>query len=187
MKLPTDPECVALVRALKPFLTDKGQNACDDVLGALNLLGVFDALGGAVRTSRGRTGDRPLAFLSNLANMDIDPKIIAKAVDTVMSVPRGPIEPERNAYGPMSQAPSTPPMPGMPGMPGMAGGVQQAPRPEDLSKMLQGVMARAAQDPSFAAMLSSIAEEGMRGNVLPKLMEILGPDMMQGGERHDRS
>ncbi|OPZ61632.1 MAG: hypothetical protein BWY85_02348 [Firmicutes bacterium ADurb.Bin506] len=184
MRLPSDPECVALVRALKPFLTDKGQHACDDVLGALNLLGVFDALGGAVRSSRGRPGDRPLAFLSNLAYMDLDPKIIAKAVDTVMSVPRGPIDPEHSAYGPTSQASSMPPMSQMPGM---SNSGQQGPKPEDISRMLQGVMARAAQDPSFAAMLSSMAEEGMRGNTLPKLMEMLGPDLMQGGERHDRS
>ncbi len=175
MRLPTDPECVALIRALKPFLTDKGQNACDDVMGALNLLGVFDALGGAVRTNRARSSDRPLAFLSSLAYMDLDPKIIAKAVDAVMSVPRGPIEPDPSAWGPMPPTPS------------MQGNAQQGPKPEDISAMMQSVMARAAQDPSFAAMLNSIAQEGMRGNMIPKLMELLGPELMQGGQNHDRS
>ena len=40
--------------------------------------------------------------------------------------------------------------------------------------MLQSVMARASSDPSFAELLGSLAEEGMRSNMLPKLIETLG-------------
>ena len=43
--------------------------------------------------------------------------------------------------------------------------------------MLQSVMARASSDPSFAALLGSLAEEGMRSNMLPKLIETLGAEI----------
>ena len=191
MRLPTDPESVALIKALRPFLSEKGQSACDDLLGAVNLMSIFESLGEVVRGQRGRSGERPLAFLSNLAHMEIDPKIIAKAVDTMLNVPRGPIEPEPNTFAgiqatPMPSpppagsnsdaAPQIPPAPMPPGF-----------KPEDIARMVQGLMARAAQDPAFAAMIGSIAQDGIRGNMLQKLMEMLGPDFMQGGSNDDRS
>ena len=73
-------------------------------------------------------------------------------------------------------APQIPPAPMPPGF-----------KPEDIARMVQGLMARAAQDPAFAAMIGSIAQDGIRGNMLPKLMEMLGPDFMQGGSNDDRS
>lgn len=159
--MPTDSESVALIRALRPFLSDRGQSAADDLLGSVNLVSVFDSLGDVVRKRRG-TGlhDRPLAFLSGLANLDLDPKIVAKAVESMMDM----------------EKPKTPREPQVPHEP-------QAPRPEDITKMLQTVMARASSDPSFASLLGSLAEEGMRSNMLPKLMETLGPGLAPPGDR----
>jgi len=53
----------------------------------------------------------------------------------------------------------------------------QGPRSEEITKMLQSVMARASSDPSFASLLGSLAEEGMRSNMLPKLIETLGAEI----------
>ena len=100
--------------------------------------------------------DRPLAFLSGMANLDLDPKIVAKAVENIMDMEKSPAAPQ----------PERPKAPREP----------QGPRPEDITKMLQSVMARASSDPSFAALLGSLAEEGMRSNMLPKLIETLGAE-----------
>lgn len=158
MRLPTDSESVALVRALRPFLSERGQSAADDLLGSVNLISVVDSLGDVVRKRRGMgLQERPLAFLSGLANLDLDPKIVAKAVENMMDVDKGsagsPPEKSKTSREP------------------------HGPRPEDVSKVLQGVMAKASSDPSFAALLSSLAEEGMRSNTLPKLLETLGAEI----------
>lgn len=164
MKLPNDPECVALVKALRPFLSDRGQVAVDDLLGSVNLMNIYESIGDVVKRRRGSGNERPLAFLSSLAYMDIDPKMIAKAVDSMIDMPGRPQGPDpKDQISPQPQ--------------------NAGPRPEDVTAMLQGVMARAARDPHFAALLGSIAEEGMRGNMLPKLMEVLGPELMGGGNR----
>ena len=158
MRLPTDSESVALVRALRPFLSERGQSAADDLLGSVNLISVLDSLGDVVRKRRGMgLQDRPLAFLSGMANLDLDPKIVAKAVENMMDMEKGP-------------AASPPDRPKTPREP-------QGPRPEEITKMLQSVMARASSDPSFAALLGSLAEEGMRSNMLPKLIETLGAEI----------
>ena len=158
MRLPTDSESVSLVRALRPFLSERGQSAADDLLGSVNLISVLDSLGDVVRKRRGMgLQDRPLAFLSGMANLDLDPKIVAKAVENMMDVEKG------SAGSPpdKAKAPRDP----------------QGPRSEEITKMLQSVMARASSDPSFASLLGSLAEEGMRSNMLPKLIETLGAEI----------
>ena len=158
MRLPTDSESVALVRALRPFLSERGQSAADDLLGSVNLISVLDSLGDVVRKRRGMgLQDRPLAFLSGMANLDLDPKIVAKAVENMMDLDKSP-------------AASQPEKP-------KTGREPQGTRPEDITKMLQSVMSRASSDPSFAALLGSLAQEGMRSNMLPKLIETLGAEI----------
>lgn len=162
--MPTDSESVALIRAMRPFLSERGQSAADDLLGSVNLVSVFDSLGDVVRKRRG-TGvrDRPLAFLSGLANLDLDPKIVAKAVESMMDV-------DRPKTGHEAHTPRE----------------TEAPRPEDITKILQSVMARASSDPGFASFLGSLAEEGMRSNMLPKLMETLGSELAPPGDRPEQ-
>ncbi|MEA4882260.1 MAG: hypothetical protein VB144_01145 [Clostridia bacterium] len=157
MRVPTDPESVGLMRALRPFLSSRGQAAVDDLLGSVNLITIFDSLGGVMKKRRGVGGDRPLAFLSNLANMELDPKTVAKAVDNMFDFTGAPTDDLGKAKGNQGQH-------------------QGAPRPEDVTKLLQSMMARAAADPNFAAMLGSLAEEGMRSNILPKLADVLGAE-----------
>ena len=175
MKVPTDSESVALIRALRPFLSERGQSAADDLLGSVNLISVFDSLGDIVKKRRGMgVQDRPLAFLSGLANLDLDPKIVAKAVENVMEMSsRPPGEQERADKTSALERPKVPRDP-------------LGPRPEDITKMLQNVMARASSDPSFAALLGSLAEEGMRSNMLPKLMETLGADVIPHTDQPER-
>jgi len=101
--------------------------------------------------------DRPLAFLSGLANLDLDPKTVAKAVENMIDIDKGP------AASPPDKSKTPREL--------------QGPRPEDITRMLQSVMAKASSDPSFAALLGSLAEEGMRSNMLPKLIETLGAEI----------
>ncbi|MDD2202716.1 MAG: hypothetical protein PHP20_03505 [Firmicutes bacterium] len=159
MKLPTDSDSVGLIKAMRPFLSERGQAAVDDVLGSVNLIGIYGSVSDILKKRRGMEGDRPLAFLSSLANLDLDPKIVAKAVDSMMEI--------SNKREPEAEKVDVPA-----GSAGPAG-----PSPEDIGKMLQNVMAKASSDPNFAALLGSLAEQGMRSNMLPKLMESLGSDL----------
>lgn len=166
MRIPTDPESVNLMRAMKPFLSDRGQYAVDDLLGAVNLVSIFGSLGDAMKRRQGG-GGRPLAFLSSLANLDIDPTTVAKAVDAMVNFPKNmPSDSNRSSPG-ASHVPSGP---------GGAGGAQP-PKPEEIAKIMQSIMNRAATDPNFAALLGSFAEEGMKSSMFPKLMEVMGPEM----------
>ena len=69
MKIPTDSDSVGLIKAMRPFLSERGQAAVDDVLGSVNLIGIYSSVSDVIKKRRGMEGDRPLAFLSSLANM----------------------------------------------------------------------------------------------------------------------
>jgi hypothetical protein len=36
MRIPTDPDSIGLIKAMRPFLSERGQAAVDDVLGSVN-------------------------------------------------------------------------------------------------------------------------------------------------------
>ncbi|HHY62806.1 MAG TPA: hypothetical protein PLK04_05270 [Bacillota bacterium] len=157
MRIPTDPDSIGLIKAMRPFLSERGQAAVDDVLGSVNLVGIYTSVSDVLTKRRGMGHDRPLAFLSSLANMELDPKIVSKAVDSMMEMSKKPeSEPER------ATSPKGP----------------SGPSADDVAKMLQNVMDKASSDPNFAALLGSLAEEGMRSNMLPKLLESLGPEFL---------
>lgn len=157
MKIPTDADSVGLIKAMRPFLSERGQAAIDDVLGSVNLIGIYSSVSDILQKRRGVEGGRPLAFLSSLANLELDPKIVAKAVDSMMEI--------SNKREPEDEKVDVPTKPA-------------SPDPEEISKMLQNIMAKASSDPNFAALLGSLAEQGMRSNMLPKLMESLGSDLL---------
>jgi hypothetical protein len=165
MKIPTDSDSVGLIKAMRPFLSERGQAAVDDVLGSVNLMSIYGSVSDVLKRRRGMEGDRPLAFLSNLANLELDPKIVAKAVDSMMEISNKP-EPEAEKV----DVPTGP----------------ASPSPEEISKMLQNVMAKASSDPNFAALLGSLAEQGMRSNMLPKLIESLGSDLVPPREHPEK-
>ena len=165
MKLPTDSDSVGLIKAMRPFLSERGQAAVDDVLGSVNLIGIYSSVSDVIKKRRGMEGDRPLAFLSSLANMELDPKIVAKAVDSMMEI-SNKREPEDEKV----DVPTGPP----------------GPSPEEIGGILQNIMAKASSDPNFAALLGSLAEQGMRSNMLPKLMESLGSDLLPPQGHHQK-
>lgn len=156
MRIPTDPESLALIRALKPFLSSRGKYAVDDLLGAVNLLTMADALGGAAKVHQA-TGERPLAFLSMLADMNLDPTTIAKAVSKMADMPKRPESDPNDLM--------------------MRMGRPAAPSPDDIGKMMQAIAGKAATDPEFAKMLGGFAENGLKPEMMSKLFEMLGPDM----------
>lgn len=89
LSIPTDPECVEFMRALRPFLSPSGQAAVDEVLGTVKIVSVARTFASSLQSdarSPGRQGEpvriekRILDLLGKLGSSDIDLESIAESL-----------------------------------------------------------------------------------------------------------
>lgn len=89
LSIPTDPECVEFMRALRPFLSPSGQAAVDEVLGTLKIVSVARTFASSLQSDArapGRQGEpvrvekRILDLLAKLGSSDIDLESIAASL-----------------------------------------------------------------------------------------------------------
>lgn len=94
LSIPTEPECVEFMRALRPFLGPSGQAAIDEVLGTIKIVSVARTFASSLQSDArapGRKGEpvrvekRILDLLGKLGSSDIDLESIASSLSDQLS------------------------------------------------------------------------------------------------------
>lgn len=168
MNLSEDTNALELVRAVRPFLSDKGKTATDDLLGVINIMSIVDVVSKNARNKvRTRSADgkkrSPLAFLANFSRLNIEPEMIASVIDMFFTPQDEPQydnnEKFRRDVAVREQNTRN---------------INTEPNNEDeMVKVLKSFMNKATTDPNFAAMLSDVQKNGLDPNTLSSIVGAL--------------
>lgn len=179
MIIPTDPDSIGLVRAIRPFLGDKGKIAADDLLGAVNVMSIINTITDVYKSrSKMRNGEentRPLAFLSMMADVNLDPTLISRAVESIVDYSSSKYDNQNQQSLPTSANNEqesvklmTQEMPN-----GNANFNANGNGNEQLMMLIQSLMSKASNDPSLSNLLSEVSKNGINQETLSMIMNVL--------------
>jgi len=190
MLIPTDSDSISLIRAIRPFLGEKGKIAADDLLGTVNIMSIINTITDTYKSkSKMRNGEentRPLAFLSMMADVNLDPVLISKTIESIVDISSSKHE-YQNHQNLMSKngqesvnlmANNEIPTTNMNN--GNASGNEQ------LLILIQSLMSKAASDPALSNLISEVSKKGINQDTLGLIMSALSQSKLNSSNNNQQ-